>query len=439
MKSRSTNNYDILYHCTFFLWSIQLKRCSISLKKGRNETCVFHILKKANVWLDEGEKNMRCLRCQNEDPKYFYCDHGTWYCRKCIAFGRVDVGEVPTKVSLKRKKFACCYKLKYPLTPKQSVAVQQIMHYLEQKQDVLVYAACGAGKTELTMEPIQTYLRAGKKVCFAISRRQVVLEIRDRMQEAFPGLHVIAVCQGYTSITDGDLIICTMHQLYRYHQCFDLLIMDEIDAFPYRDNALLEAIAMDACIGEKLMLTATPDEKILEKVEQKEIAMVELFQRPHGYPLIEPTVYCMPVFFQALWLLKFLKEQKKQGIQTLVFLPTITMAEHWYRIVRCTHRCMVFTSKSKDKEAIIDEFHKKKYDFLLCTTILERGITIKGIYVVIVCADHPVFQEASLIQMIGRVGRNIEMPTGKGVFLCRHKTKDIKRCVRAIHMMNQKA
>ena len=130
------------------------------------------------------------------------------------------------------------------------------MQYLKEGKDVLVYAACGAGKTELTMEAIQWYLCQGKKVGFAISRRQVVLEIQERMQQAFPMLQVIAVCEGFTDITDGDLIICTMHQLYRYHGWFDLLIMDEVDAFPYRDNALLEAIAMHACIGQKLMLTA---------------------------------------------------------------------------------------------------------------------------------------------------------------------------------------
>lgn len=404
--------------------------------KEEKKECVFTFSTMVVV-LKVERNDMRCLRCHNEDPKYFYNDHGTWYCRKCIAFGRVDVGEEPKATTLKRKKHHCAYQLAYPLTEKQEIAKNEIMQYLRLKKDVLVYAACGAGKTELTMEAIQTYLNEGKKVCFAISRRQVVLEIRDRMQEAFPSLDVIAVCQGFTSKVDADLIVCTMHQLYRYHHCFDLLIMDEIDAFPYRDNELLEAIAMHACIGEKLMLTATPDDALLEKVKSGTIAMVELFQRPHGYPLIEPEIHCMPLLFQWLWVLKFLREQKKRKIQTLIFLPTITMCEQWYRILRCTHHCMAFTSKSENKEKIIDDFHAKKYDFLLSTTILERGITIKGIYVVIVCADHPVFQEASLIQMIGRVGRKIEMPTGKGVFLCKQKTTAIKRCKKAIHMMNQ--
>ena len=61
---------------------------------------------------------------------------------------------------------------------------------------------------KLTMDAIQYYLRQGKKVGFAISRRQVVLEIKERMQQAFSSLHVVAVCEGFTDVTYGDLIVC---------------------------------------------------------------------------------------------------------------------------------------------------------------------------------------------------------------------------------------
>lgn len=287
------------------------------------------------------------------------------------------------------------------------------------------------------MEAITLYLNQGKKVCFAISRRQVVLEIQERMQQAFPDLVVIAVCEGFTDVVDGDLIVCTMHQLYSYHETFDLLIMDEVDAFPYRDNTILEHIAMHACIGETLMLTATPDPVTLERVKNHEYAMVELFQRPHGYPLIVPSVICKGKSWQFLSLLKILRQQHLDQIQTLLFVPTIRIAHKLCYVLRLFFRCTTFTSKTEDKEQRIHDFHEKKYEFLISTTILERGITIRGIYVVILYADHPVFNEASLIQMVGRVGRNIEMPTGKGWFLCSKKTDDIKRCVSAIKRMNE--
>lgn len=380
---------------------------------------------------------MKCNRCGNEEQRYFYNDHGTWYCRKCIAFGRMDVDvEVPIK-QVQRKKHNCSYTLKYPLTPAQKKAVKEIEMHQANGFDILVCAACGAGKTELVMDSIMRYLNQGKKVGFAISRRQVVLEIKERMAQAFPMLDVIAVCEGFTDIVDADLIVCTMHQLYRYHQTFDLLIMDEVDAFPYRNNKLLEQIAMNACVGRKLYLTATPDEDMLERVHKGELQIVELFQRPHGYPLIVPDVVHTWPTMQFLYSLRFLYEHKKKKKQVLLFVPTIQEAHRYYRSLRFLFRCAVFTSKTIDKEKVIDDFHDFRYDFLISTTILERGITIKGIDILILHADHPVFNEASLIQMIGRVGRSIEMPTGEGVFLCTKVTKDIKRCIRSIRKMNE--
>lgn len=177
----------------------------------------------------EIREHLKCLRCGNENPLYFYEDNGTWYCRKCIAFGRLDVGEAPQKKSYRKVHVHCDYHLKYPLTKKQKQAIHEILVHLKRQCDVLVYAACGAGKTELVMEPIKQYLNAGKKVGFAISRRQVVLEIKERMSVAFPMIDVIAVCEGHTKIVDADLIVCTMHQLHRYYQTFDLLVMDEVD------------------------------------------------------------------------------------------------------------------------------------------------------------------------------------------------------------------
>lgn len=382
---------------------------------------------------------MECKRCGNKEKQYFAYNqfHDAWYCRKCIAFGRINVNEEVVKKEYIKKKHSCHYELKYPLTPFQQKAVSEIRMYLDQRKDVLVYAACGAGKTELVMDSIMRYLNQGKKVGFAISRRQVVLEIRERMAQAFPMLTVIAVCEGFTEVTDADLIICTMHQLYRYPDCFDLLIMDEVDAFPYRGNELLEAIAMKSCVGQKLCLTATPDETMLERVKRGELALVELFQRPHGYPLIVPEIKHTLPSLQFLYLIQFLHDCKKQSIQVLVFVPTIKEAKKYHRLLRLWFRCAVFTSKTEDKEKVIDDFHDLKYDLLISTTILERGITIKGIYIIILHADHMVFNEASLIQMIGRVGRNIEMPTGRGVFLCTRVTSDIKRCVRALKKMNE--
>lgn len=377
---------------------------------------------------------MKCERCLNTDPKYFYNDRGIWYCRKCVAFGRLDVGAKPAIYTYQGKRHRCTYELEFTLSDQQLKVSKEIVAYLEEGHDVLVYAACGAGKTELTMEPLKRALNAGQKVGFAISRRQVVLEIAKRMQSAFKTLKVVPVCQGYTDVIEGDLIVCTMHQLYRYHQAFDLLIMDEVDAFPYKGNELLEAIAHNSCKGRILYLTATPDERMLKEVEAGKLKMVELFQRPHGHPLVLPTIKRMPVPLQLIKLFLIMCKQEKP---MLIFVPTIELAQRYGLLYSAFFRCAALTSKTIEKEVIIERLRRHELDFIFTTTILERGITIHGVDIAILQSDHAVFDEASLIQIIGRVGRSRDCPFGMGYFFCMKKTTAIKRCQRALEKMNE--
>lgn len=73
---------------------------------------------------------------------------------------------------------------------------------------------------------------------------------------------------------------------------------------------------------------------------------------------------------------------------------------------------------------------------LVCTTLLERGITIPSVQVVVFKGDHSVFTTASLIQIFGRVGRSFKDPEGKGVCLCQASSESIKDCVSQITKMN---
>ena len=116
---------------------------------------------------------MQCLRCGNTEKRYFYKDAKGWYCRKCIMFGRIGVGELPERKNVCRKPIHTAYQLKYPLTPAQKRCASEIVMYLNHHQDVLVYAACGAGKTELVMEAIKQSLAKGCKIGRASCRERV--------------------------------------------------------------------------------------------------------------------------------------------------------------------------------------------------------------------------------------------------------------------------
>ena len=330
----------------------------------------------------------------------------------------------------------CEYHLKYPLTAAQKRTVDEVMEGLNGGHDVLIYAATGAGKTELTMEAIRQYFARGKRVGFAIARRQVVLEIAERMHKAFPDLKVRAVCEGHTDQVYADLVVCTMHQLYRYPDCFDLLIMDEVDAFPYRGNDMLKAIAMQACSGQLLYLTATPDEEMLADVEAGRLKMVTLFERPHRHPLIVPKLVCAPSFVLYALLIRFLHQNHLQHKQTLVFVPTIAMSKRLAMLFRALFSCAALSSQSEDRDEVLAGYRRQQKEVLFATTVLERGITIPDVQVAVLHGEHPVFTAASLIQMIGRAGRNIDFPDGRGLFLCTQKSEDLKQCIRELERMN---
>lgn len=379
---------------------------------------------------------MICPRCQNTDSSYFYLGSKGWICRRCIQFSRVLIQEemeVPESCFVEKEDPEL--RLDYPLTSAQKEISDQLCELIEHR-DVLIYAVCGAGKTEIVMDCLKQALRQGKQAALAVARRQVVLELAQRLQYAFPTLSVVPVCQGYTKITEGDLIVCTTHQLYRYPGRFDVLIVDEPDAFPFKGDPVLHGIASTSCKGHTVYLTATPDEQLQNRVKEGSLVQLSLMRRPHGKDLNVPHVVILPksllLFQLATWLARKEKEQK----QAIIFVPTTRQCEIYASLFKYRFSCHFITSKSEDKEQTIARFRGKEIQFCFATTILERGITIKGIDICVFLADHGVFDTASLIQMSGRIGRSFDCPTGEGLFLCEKVSTTVKEAITMLKAAN---
>lgn len=389
----------------------------------------------------EGKENgLYCHRCRNADPAYFGKDHGLFYCRKCLEFGRLPAGVPVVPAKLSHRVWKGKPVLEFELTPLQKQASRRALEVLQSGRDALIFAAAGAGKTEITLESICWALSEGKKVGFAISRRQVVVEIAGRLKKNFPELSVIPVCEGYTEITDADLIVCTTHQLYRYAGCFDLLILDELDAFPYAGNEVLENIAAASCRGNRLMLSATPDEKSLQEVEAGKMEIIELFSRPHGKPLCVPQiVYGSPVILFLRSLLVLFRLVRHENRQVLYYVPRKRDGIWVSRVLGLFFQTGWISSSSENKDEIMDRFRSGKTRVLVCTTLLERGITVPSVQVLVYLADHSVFTMASLIQIFGRVGRSMKDPDGMGICYCRRKSEEVRRCVNQLNWMNRSA
>ncbi len=374
----------------------------------------------------------RCPRCGNTNPELFYEGSKGVYCRACIHFSRYLISEVHhedwTEFPLELNSDV---HLDFELTPFQKQVSQKICEKMA-VGDVLVWAVTGAGKTELCMDFISQCLSRRKRIAVVIARRQVVLELKERFSRAFH-CHVTAVCEGYTDDLWGDLIVCTAHQCYRFFERkFDHIIVDEPDAFPYFGNEVLQGIVRNSCKGTMLFLSATPDQKLIQSCQ-----VIQLFQRPHGHDLPVPKIQKTFSFLGFFLLRKWCIQRVEQKIPFLVFVPTIKIAQQLTTLMKLWVSVECCTSKTEKKDQVILALKEKRIAGLICTTILERGVTFEGIDVCVYHADHSTFSSASLIQIAGRVGRKASYPTGECLFLTFSQSQSVQKSREMIQYANQ--
>ena len=378
---------------------------------------------------------MRCPRCDNTDIKYFYKGHRGWYCRKCVRFKRVLISddlEAPDYDVIPDGTLT----MTYPLTVYQEAVANDCIAAISEA-DVLLWAVCGAGKTEVVMPLISVFLKDGKKVCYAIARKEVVLELSERFKRVFKDNSVTKVCGGFTKDLYADLIICTTHQLYRYPKTFDLLILDEVDAFPFKGDTVLHNIALGSIrpdVGRILYSTATIDKHIKTLMQRRPLKVIELKRRPHGHPLPRPKVYVLPRVLLLVVLVKILREATSQMI---IFVESIKMCKALYRLLRSFFSLTYVYADATERNTNIRAFRDKKFKFIVATSVLERGITISGVDIVILKLYEGVFDKASLIQMSGRAGRTFQYPTGRVYVLTTSIDEEVKSCIKEIDKANE--
>jgi competence protein ComFA len=373
-----------------------------------------------------------CPRCGNRDPKYLGERNGVIYCRRCISFA----GKEAEKLPLSPKPSPV--RLHYSLSSEQRDLSLQIQRNFLAGIDTLVYAVCGAGKTELSYGVIALALRRGLQVGFALPRRDVVIELYWRIKEAFPTNKVVAVYGEHSSNLTGDIIILTTHQLYRYPSYFDLLVMDEIDAFPFKDNDLLSSLCKKSLRGHAVLMSATPSKEVLQEFKTKGHAIVELRTRFHHKPIPLPTFVLLPEPLRFLYLTKKVNEYIAKKKPCFVFVPSIALSKSIFSLLSKFARGGNYVNSKREKrEEIIADFKKGKYTYLVTTSVLERGVTVKGLQVIVYKADETkIYNQSTLIQIAGRVGRKFDAPGGDVIFLATDRSKEMEGAKREIAFCN---
>jgi competence protein ComFA len=373
-----------------------------------------------------------CPRCGNDDPRYVGYIQKRPYCRRCIAFQGQEV-EDEALLSPREAEL----RLDYELSNEQQALSEELVRHYRDGEHVLIHAVTGAGKTEIVYAAMAEAVNHGQKVGLAIPRRDVVVELAGRLQGAFPSLRVLAVYGGHHEELQGDIVVLTTHQLFRYEAYFDLLVIDEYDAFPFKDDPVLEAFARRSLKGVLVAMSATPTSAMIARFQAPGHHILRLWTRYHRHPLPVPKIITKTMIFRFDTLLDFINRYRKERKPLLIFVPTIVMAERLFSFVRIfTKKGAVVHSKRSDRADTIASFREGKYEYLISTSVLERGITLLNLQVVVYEAHHPLFDEGTLLQMAGRVGRKTSAPDGDVIFLAWRKTPEMAKAITAIEHAN---
>ena len=404
-----------------------------------------------------GVNNKRCERCLNESHEWFgtflYHEKTITYCRQCLDFKMVDSEHYLYRSLIKPtiSKNAHVLNADFKLSLLQQKASNFSKSILNKNEVGLIWAVCGAGKTEMMFETISLALKQQKRVCWAIPRTDVVIELVPRLKKAFPHAKVIGLHGHSDEKNDyGDIVISTTHQLIRFYQAFDLLIIDEVDAFPYTFDEMLPRLAKKACkpTCATIYLSATPSKADQVAIKKGALKCCLIPARYHLYALDIPKFQWAGNLERALKkgllphvVLKWIRNKIMTQRRALLFVPTIEAGHLLQQALKKLMRLEVDFVYSSDSDRLekVKKFKEGMGQFLITTMILERGVTIANIDVAIFCAEHEVYEESALVQISGRVGRNPSYPHGEIVLFHYGVTQAMDSAREQIKRMNQMA
>jgi len=314
----------------------------------------------------------------------------------------------------------------------------------------LLWAVTGAGKTEMMFTLIDSVLARGGRAMVATPRRDVVLELEPRVRKAFPG-RTVAALHGASreKWTRADITLATTHQAIRFAAGFELVVIDELDAFPYHNNPMLQYAAAK-CVapgGHRVLLSATPPAELRRAAGRGRLPHARIPVRYHGRPLPVPVELRTPPVREMIrrgtvpdGLKRAIRSSLARGAQVFVFVPRISDTGPVAALLGtfCPPDAAIGHTSSRDGERTetVMRFRNRELRVLVTTTILERGVTIPRSDVFVLDADAPLFDGASLEQMAGRAGRSKDDPHGRVYFCAPHATRAQRAAIRRIREMN---
>ena len=400
-----------------------------------------------------------CNRCGNQNIEEFavgpciICQKNCHYCLRCLNMGKVKECCVLVAVEEQTPAFpphSVQLYYKHTMSKEQEKLSKELVEVTDQEH--LVWAVTGAGKTEMIFELIRTVLEKGGRVGLAAPRIDVCNELAPRIKEAFP-LEEVAVLHGLTeeSYKRTPITIATTHQMLRFYHAFDVLIVDEVDAFPYSNSDMLQFAVHRAVkpTGRLVFMTATPSKLELYKIQHQQLSYSLLPARFHRHPLVVPVFKELRNWDRALEKKKipqelyfWMKKRIDEKTPFLVFVSTIqeiSAVEEMMGLAFPNASFSSVSSQEEQRQERIQQMRDGKLDFLITTTILERGVTFYGIDVAVTESQEEIFTREVLVQIAGRVGRSVDHPGGEVVYFYEGMSRAMKQAKKEIESLNEEA
>ncbi|MFZ1719909.1 MAG: ATP-dependent DNA helicase RecG [Candidatus Moraniibacteriota bacterium] len=204
-----------------------------------------------------------------------------------------------------------------------------------------------------------------------------------------------------------------------------LIVVDEQHRFGVAQRAYLQDHARTISDGladavpHLLSMTATPIPRTLTLAYLGNLELSILDEMPKNRLPIITKIAKNNADRNAIY--DFIRKHIRDGRQTFIILPLVEESEALADVKAATAECErlkkdIFPNlsigllhgrlKSKEKEAVMNDFKERKYDILVATAVVEVGIDVPNATIMLI-EDADRFGLSQLHQFRGRVGRGV--------------------------------
>jgi competence protein ComFA len=424
-----------------------------------------HILQRESAIALNSYGRLHCRRCGSDRIHWAWCAKCGSHCPFCGDCRNMGVARgcsalyslTPQMQAHTARHVQAVPKMNLPfaLSSAQAAASEQIVSAMRQgAKEITIWAACGAGKTEVVYAAMREVVGRGKRVLLLAPRRDVTAELYARLQGVFGADYVVGLYGAAESNYQASpIMVATTHQAIRLDGAFGLVVLDECDAYPYRTEKMLQnAVGRLARQGGCfIQMTATPSPLLRRRSSR----LVYIPARHHGHPLPVPTVlqdtglrlWRTPEMTQSLppcpeSVIEALIRSRREKAQLLIFVPRRLLVAPLVEALRQVgvERVAGVHSGSENRDEIRTAFKEGQLEAVVATTIFERGLTFPQVNVAVLLAEtRHIFDNAALVQMAGRVGRTTARPQGSVWFTCVQPSQAMRQAIEDIVTLNEMA